>query len=167
MSIADKSLSEIQELLPARHCMICHKTIGEIGGRRMIAQGFRGIAVSDQVLTKGYKNLQKCVRLIEGRELYLVAWGEKSIITDAVIEQATADYRKGFRPWFCQVCGQRLCHLCGELLPRPVASDYIFDDGGSVHCPILGADPGCWNPECEKFRGNSKPYPGWSRAVPI
>ena len=42
--------------------------------------------------------------------------------------------------------------MWGEVLPRPVASDYIFDDGGTVHCAILGADPGCWNLDCERHR---------------
>jgi hypothetical protein len=167
MPLADMKFSGVPVLPPARTCMICDKPIGEIGGRRMVAQRERGTTVLDCAVNGGFRNFQSCEKLLANRELYLVAWGEKSIITREVIERARADYLSGFHPWFCQVCGNRLCYLCGALLPRPVASDYIFDDGGTVHCPILGADPGCLNPGCERFKNSSKPYPGWSRTAPI
>jgi hypothetical protein len=31
-------------------------------------------------------------------------------------------------------------------------ADYIFDGGGVVHCPILGADFGCSNLECARYK---------------
>jgi len=167
MLLADMNFTLVPVLPPADTCMICDKPIGEIGGRRMIAQRERGTTVLDYAVNGQFRNFQSCERLLANSELYFVAWGEESIITRAVVQRARADYMAGFHPWFCQVCGNRLCHLCGALLPRPVASDYIFDDGDTLHCPILGADPGCWNPECEKFRNLSKPYPGWSRTAPI
>jgi hypothetical protein len=167
MPLADMNFSGVPVLLPANTCMICDKAIEEIGGRRMIAQRERGTTVLDYAVNGQFRNFQSCERLLANRELYFVAWGEESIFTRAVVQRARADYLTGFRPWFCQVCGNRLCHLCGALLPRPVGSNYIFDDGGDVHCAILGADLSCWTPECEKFTNLSKPYPGWSRTAPI
>ena len=154
MSIANMRFAEIQELPPARTCMVCEKTIQETGGRKMVAQPLRGTNVFDRAITGGFENFHSCTGLLEDRELYLVIWGEEEFLSDDVISRIKADYLEGRRPWFCQVCGSRLCHLCGEVLPRPVASDYIFDDGGVVHCPILGADPGCWNLKCERHHPN-------------
>jgi hypothetical protein len=152
MNVTDKCLEHFQTLLPAGQCVICCKPIKEIGGRRMIAQRARGIAVFDEPITRGFENIQSCTQLFEGRELYLLVWGEASLFTQEVEDRARVTYLQGRRPWFCQVCGSRLCHLCGEVLRRPVASDYIFDDGGTVHCPILGADFGCKNPQCERYK---------------
>ena len=152
MSIAETGFTEVQGFLPAKACMVCEKPIEAIGGRRLVAQKAHGSNVFNQAITGGFENFHSCTRLLEGRDLYLVLWGGKSFLTDDVIARIKAQYLQGFRPWFCQVCGKRLCHICREILPRPVASDYVFDDGGIVHCPILGADPGCWNPECERHR---------------
>ena len=137
---------------PAATCVVCEKPIKEIGGRRLVAQRFRGTNVFDHTVSGGFENFHSCTRLLDDRELYLVIWGEETFLTGGVINRIKAAYLEGRRPWFCQVCGSRLCHVCGGLLPRPVASDSICDDGGVVHCPILGADPGCWTPECERHR---------------
>ena len=156
MSIADLSYAEIEVLRPAMTCMVCAQSIQDIGGRRLVAQSARGTNVFDHAMSGGFENFHSCTRLRDHRELYLVLWGEGGFLSDEVINRVRATYLEGLRPWFCQVCGSRLCHVCGEILPRPVMSDYVFDDGGTVHCPVLGADPGCWNPQCERHRPYNK-----------
>ena len=154
MLTAVKCLAEMEELPPARLCLVCERPIEEIGGRRMVAQPLRGTTLLHHPIDDDFRNFRVCIRLFDGRDLYLVAWGEESVFPEKAIERARQDYLAGSRPWFCQVCGRRQCHVCGEVLPRPVASDYVFDDGGIVHCPILGADPGCSNPGCSRFRSD-------------
>ena len=152
MSIANMSFAEIQEILPARTCIVCEKTIKEIGGRKMVAQPLRGTNVFDRVIHGGFKNFHSCTRLLEDRDLYLVTWGEVTFLSDEVISRIKADYLEGRRPWFCQVCGKRSCHLCGALERRPAMSDYVCDDGYILHCPSLGADTGCLNPQCRRYK---------------
>ncbi len=162
MPLADLEFSKGVPVLPPAHsCMICDRKIEETGGRRLIAQPSRGTTLFDHAIKGGFNNFHSCEKLLDDRGLFLILWGEKTFLTQKAIKRVRQDYLAGYRPWFCQGCGYRLCSVCGALLPRPVASDYIYDDGGTVHCPILGADPGCWNPQCSKFRNTSKPYPGW------
>jgi len=150
--MADLSYAEIQVLRPAMTCMVCEQTIKDTGGRRLVAQPLRGTNVFEHAMPGGFENFHSCTRLLNHRELYQVIWGEDWFLSDQVINRVKAIYLEGLRPWFCQACGSRLCYSCGEILPRPVMSDYVDDDGGIVHCPCLGADPGCWNPECERHR---------------
>ena len=152
MSVKSRLPAEIPQLPPADRCMACEKTIEAIGGRRMVAQPLRGTTLLDHAIEGGYRNFRSCTRLVEDRDLFMVVWGEESVFPEMVIDRARRAYLAGIQPWFCQVCGYRLCHVCHTILPRPVASDYVFDDGYIVHCPILGADPGCSNPECSRFR---------------
>ena len=152
MSIASMSIAEILEMPPAPNCMICERTIEEIGGRRMVAQKARGTNVFQHVISEGFENFHSCTRLLEGRELFLVIWGEAAFLSDNVISRIEAEYLEGRRPWFCQVCGKRSCHLCGALERRPVMSDYVCDDGYILHCPSLGADTGCLNPQCTRYK---------------
>ena len=152
MTSTDMSIADIQGLPPATACVVCERPIQAIGGRRLVAQPRRGSKVFNEAVTGGFKNFHSCTRLLQDRDLHLVIWGEKAFLTEGVINRIKATYLEGRRPWFCQVCGSRSCHLCGGLLPRPVMSDYLFDDGGTVHCPCLGADLGCWNPACERHR---------------
>jgi len=141
-------------LEPADRCVVCGGRIEDIGGRRLVATPHRGFALSDHEVSGGWENFRLCLRLYHEHEVYMVAWGEKDVFSDSAILRALADFQLGRRPWFCQRCGRRACPDCGALLWRPVASDYVFDDGQIVHCAILGADPGCWNPECARFRSS-------------
>jgi hypothetical protein len=152
MSLAKLSREQIEHLLPADRCMVCQKTIADVGGRRLVAQPSRGTTITDRYLTGGWKNFRLCIQLLKGKELYMAFWGEESIFNYEVIQRAISDYQNGTKPWFCQVCGKRTCHICGEMLWRPVISDYVFKDGHVVYCPCLGADPGCWNPKCKRYR---------------
>ena len=152
MSLAEMSSAEIRMLPPAKSCMVCEQPVSEIGGRRLVAQRSHGTNVFDHSMSGGFENFHSCTRLLDDPEIYLVIWGEEHFLTEGVISRVKLAYREGLRPWFCQACGNRLCHACREILPRPMMSDYVFDDGGIVHCPCLGADPGCWNPDCQRHR---------------
>ena len=146
------SLLEVHKFLPAQTCMSCQKPIELIGGQRMIAQSERGTMILAEAIDSGLDNFRQCTKLFEDRELYFVAWGEESVFSDQVINRAREDFLAGKRPWFCQKCGKRQCHLCGEPTGRPLGSDYIFDDGHTLHSANLGYNPGCINLDCKNFR---------------
>jgi len=139
--------------LPADKCAICGKTIDEVGGARIVAQQARGVALSDKYLGGGNpERPYRSFRLDEDSNTYVVVWGEVGFWSDANFQHAVETYRAGVRPWFCQVCGKRTCHLCGAPINVPVGSNWIGDTGCGAHSPLLGYDPGCSNPRCNLYR---------------
>jgi len=116
MSIADLNCAEIEVLSPAMTCMVCERQIENIGGRRLVAQRSRGTNVFDHAMSEGFENFHSCTRLFDQSELYLVIWGEGRFVSSEVVTRVKAAYRVGLRPWFCQVCGSRLCSACGERM---------------------------------------------------
>ena len=148
------NLKYYKSLLPAPSCVICEKTLEQIGGRRITAQQLRGMAVWDVEWTvHDRKNLQYCERLIDDQNIYLNVWGEGDVWTPDVIERIKNTYLSGVRPWMCQGygCGNRQCPECGKANNLPVASDLLYDDGRNPHLMIIPADCGCVNQDCKKF----------------
>jgi len=141
-------------LLPAATCVICGRTLREVGGRRITAQDCRGMAVTHTKNGGGHKNFRRWIRLFDDKDTYVLIWGEGAIMTDAVIERIKTTYREKRRPWYCQSkgCGNRQCPLCGKAKNLPVASDILYDNGCTTYQMIIPADLGCVNPSCEKFR---------------
>lgn len=141
-------------LLPAATCVICGNALDQIGGRRITAQDCRGMTVTNTKNGGGHKHFRRWIRLFDDRDIYVLVWGEKSIITDAVIERIRKTYLEGFRPWFCQAygCGNRQCSKWGKAMNLPVASDILYDDGRNPHVMVISANMGCVNVNCEKFR---------------
>ena len=150
-----KDLKYFNTLLPAPACVICGKTLPEIGGRRITAQKLRGIAVwGFEATLHDRKNLIESLRLKEGVEAYLVVWGEDEIFTDEVVERIRTTYLAGMRPWMCQGygCGNRQCIECGKGINLAVASDLLYDGGRNPHLMIIPSDCGCTHSDCERFR---------------
>jgi hypothetical protein len=138
---------------PSRTCVLCEKPIEQIGGKRIIAQKARGIALSSQYQGGGNKDFPyQSFKLYAYRDVYLTVWGEKGLWTTSVIERAKSEYLSGHRPWFCQICGKRACSECGAPINLPVGSDIIHGNGDSTHVAILPVDAGCVNPQCPKYR---------------
>lgn len=132
--------------------MVCNRTQREAGGRRLVAQPLRGTRVSSKPDGGAERNHICCIRLSARKERYLAVWGEQSLFTGDVIDRARAECENGRRPWFCQVCGQRACRHCGAPERRPAISDYVCPDGRILHCPSLGADTGCLNRKCRRYK---------------
>ena len=72
--------------------------------------------------------------------------------TDEAVQRALRSFHKGKRPWFCQLCGNRICPECGSPLRHPVGSNVLCDDGRSSHVAMLPCCPGCVNTKCKKYR---------------
>jgi len=141
------------QLLPADSCVLCGKSLQEIGGRRLVGQQLRGVSLSDRYLGGGNKDFPyQSFQLSDEPVVYLVVWGEKSKWTPTAIQAAKHEYLSGKRPWFCQRCGVRTCRQCGAPINYPVGSDMLDDQGCSSHAPIFPFDPGCSNPECERYK---------------
>lgn len=141
--------------LPDSCCVICGKTLAEVGGQRIIAQKLRGISTSNKFLGGGnpkYPHKSFKLNSSSTSPLYLVIWGEVSIWSEASIQRAIDAFHNGKRSWFCQICGQRVCSTCGAPINYPMGSDVLKDDGASSHCGIFPFDPGCINPECRNYR---------------
>lgn len=139
--------------LPSDVCLLCGKPLSEIGGKRIIAHHFQGVTLSDRYLGGGNpKYPHHSIKLNESSNRWVVIWGEKDIWTDEVHERARIEFLQERRPWFCQICGRRTCHLCGHPINLPVGSDVLHDDGCCLHVAIFPVDAGCINPECSKYR---------------
>jgi len=145
--------SEDKKLPPSEKCIFCNKKISEVGGARIIAQKLRGIVLSvkyEGIVDKDYPH--QSVKLDDKSDLYVVTWGEKEKWTKSTIEKARNEFLRGLRPWFCQVCGDRKCSKCGFPFKYPMGSDILYDNGCSSHVTIFPFDPGCSNPNCEKYK---------------
>lgn len=141
---------KIPLFLPDSHCILCKKTIEEVGGRRITAQHFRGITFS--VNRRGGGNPPyRSIKLSE-YPFYLVIWGERSLWNQEAVQRATDAFHKGKKPWFCQKCGRRTCSICGAPINYPMASDLLNDDGSNPHLSIFPVKPTCINPTCQNYK---------------
>ena len=153
MMIKKNKLDDSQTYLPSDTCIICNKHLEEVGGERIVSQQPRGITISDEYQEEeNTKYPRRSFILSENPNKYLVVWGEKELWTADVIERAKAEYKRGKRSWFCQLCGKRTCGECGSPINVPMGSDILSDDGQSSHVAILPIDPGCINPKCKKYK---------------
>lgn len=139
--------------LPAENCAICNKSLDEVGGKRIVAQQILGIGLSTKRQGGGNaKYPYQSVQLYSEPDIYMLVWGEKEKWSKEALNSAKQAYLDGKRPWFCQVCGVRVCTECGSPVNYPVGSDVLYDNGCSSHVPIIPADLGCINPDCANYR---------------
>jgi len=150
MTDNNKELNKKPVLLPDDRCVICGKTIAEIGGRRIIAQNPRGCTVESKPRNNSPKMPTYTSYSLSPSPLYLIVWGE-DFWTEAAIERAKIAFLNGNRAWYCQICGERKC-FCGAPMNHTAASDYIEDDGHSFHCGVHVCATGCINPKCRNYR---------------
>ncbi|MBU1566854.1 MAG: hypothetical protein KJ630_14680 [Proteobacteria bacterium] len=151
-SPSEKQLIQSPTFLPDSHCVICQKTIEEIGGRRLVAQQVRGILISNKPIGGGHRDHHYKSHKLSPYPLYLVVWGPGTIWSGDAIQRATAAFHKGKRSWFCQLCGNRVCLDCGSPSQMPVGSDVLYENGCTAHVAILPCHPGCVNPQCKNHK---------------
>lgn len=137
-----------KRLLPAEHCVICEKSLEEIGGRRIVAQQVRGVFLSEKYLGGGDPDYPYQSFRMPGSSLYLLVWGSRSMWSEDAVQRAINVFQRNKRPWFCQDCGNRICPECSFPVQYPVGSDVLYDDGCSTHIGMLPICPGCINPNC-------------------
>ena len=143
-------------LLPAHVCTICERPLSAIGGCRITATYTRGSLLSDKYLGGGNPDFPKrSFPLRTGPKRYLVVWGS-FWDDDAIIQRAIDTVENGKRPWFCQLCANRICHECGQPVQFIHGSDILKDNGYCPHAAILPISPGCCNPNCSKHRPKIK-----------
>lgn len=142
--------------MPSAGCVICEKTLEQVGGgKRIIAQGLRGVVLTDKATGNGGCKNPSRTRFLNGendQDGYLLVWGEPGMWTEASIERARQAFLDGERPWLCQICAIRQCSECGAPINYPMGSDILYDDGCSTHVPIFPFDPGCTNLNCKKYK---------------
>lgn len=147
---------------PADTCVLCGKSLQDIGGYRIVTQKLRGIGLSETRQGGGNKDFPKqSFKLYDDRDVYVVVWGEPAKWTEAAKKRTRDQYRAGYRPWMCSVCAERKCRNCGAPINYPMGSDVLYDNGCSSHVPIFPFDPGCTNPACSRYKEWEKimPYP--------
>lgn len=149
---SEQRLIEAPIFLPSPFCIICQKTIQEIGGRRIVAQQVRGILISSKPIGGGHRDHHYMSYKLSSYPLYLVVWGPGTMWSEESIQRATEAFHRGKRSWFCQLCGNRVCVDCGSPLQHPVGSDVLYDNGCTAHVAILPCHPGCVNPQCKNHK---------------
>jgi len=140
--------------LPTKSCVLCERTLEEVGGgKRIIAQQLRGLKLSKTLESRGYSGChERFFPLHDDDEQYLLVWGEKLLWNENAIERAKKAFQQGYRPWLCQLCAVRACSKCGAPINYPMGSDIIYSDGYTSHVAIQPFDPGCNNKACKKYR---------------
>ena len=149
--IKQNSIDTDKRYPPSDTCIICEKSLEEVGGERIIAQKTRGIIVSNECQESNKERYPRhSYKLSNNPNKHLVVWGEKELWTEDVIDRAKEEYAKDQRSWFCQVCGKRTCEECGTPLAIPMGSDILDDSGNSSHVAVLPVNQACVNPKCKK-----------------
>ena len=144
---------------PAARCVVCEKTIDEIGGVRLVATHRHSIILCTPDVPLGsIRHPARTIRLTGNhRDVIFSMFGE-AIWTDEVVERIVEVGMAGLRPWFCQVCADiHLCRVCGSPLTRVPTSDYLEDNGRSIHSPsVSGYAQSCPNSNCQNFRSQNE-----------
>jgi len=140
--------------LPTRCCVLCDRTLEEVGGgKRIVWSGTIGVGLSDRPRGGGNPEFpEKSAPLDDGSGCYVLVKGRRELWTDDNIERARQAYLSGQQPWICQRCAGRVCRECGAPINYPVGADILHNSGCSTHAPVFGFDPGCTNRNCRKFR---------------
>lgn len=136
---------------PSSHCLLCEKTIDEIGGKRIVVQKTLGTFSSKTYLGGGDPDFPE-LSIKMGDDNFIVLRGKKGMWTDKLIAKVKEIYSNQERPWFCHKCAYKTCHICGEIMNNPIGSDVIYDDGCISHVAALGYNPGCVNDSCENYK---------------
>ena len=148
---AAKAKIEKKKQKPSSHCLLCKKTIDEIGGKRVVAQKTLGSFISTTYRGGGDPDFPDLSIKIDDAK-YILLCGKKGMWTVELIDKVKEIYLNNERPWFCQKCAGKTCHICGEILNNPIGSDVIYDDGCVLHVASLGYNPGCMNDACENYK---------------
>lgn len=142
-------------LPPSSWCIICGKSIDEVGGKMLVAQQRRGVVWSEtgeHSKNAGRPHQTLLLNGVQGAG-YLTVWGDEGFWNADRVQRAKNEFLAGRHPWFCQICGLRTCTECGVPLAWPPGSDSLSADGCIRHHALLGVNPGCANPDCREYAG--------------
>ena len=129
---------------PAPACVLCSRTLEEVGGKRIASTPT--IGVTRQAEPRPGDQYQSHPLDVG----YVITWGQPW--NPDAVGRAIMTYREGHRPWLCQPCANRGCCVCGSPLRIAMASDILHDDGDIRHHMIVPVRNPCSNPECTEFR---------------
>jgi hypothetical protein len=105
--------------LPGERCIVCRRTLNDVGGQRIVA----AIDVSVRIVDDG---LEPSVE-ITGLRCPLFARARAKRIV----------YSGGY-PWVCQRCaGVGLCSRCSTPYPIAPGADVLSDDGTVLHVALV------------------------------
>ena len=81
---------------PAKTCVFCDKSIKEVGGKRLVAQNFRGVMLSKTKVGGGNKDCpHKCIALFSEPLVYMDFWGTPQEWPHTAIASASNSYLHG------------------------------------------------------------------------
>ena len=141
---ADDSVDAL--LKPAPACVLCSRTLEEVGGKRIAST--QTIGVTRQAEERDGDEYQSHSLGVGAG--YAITWGHPW--TPNAVARAINAFQTGHRPWLCQPCANRGCCVCGSPLRIAMASDILHDDGDIRHHMIVPVRNPCSNPECTEFR---------------
>lgn len=134
---------------PSGRCVICEKTLDDVGGSRIVGQRYRGLRLTPRPSEGRGPGIFCTAREVE-TGLYLGVWGE--IWDEPTIQRAIAELREGHHPWYCQSCARHLCPRCGAVHALPMGSDVLHECGSIGHQMIVPVgNANCTNPACENY----------------
>jgi hypothetical protein len=146
--MAKATNDEAPTVPPAPTCLLCQRTLEEVGGTRLInCTQSRGVLIGETADIGSFKK-RKVFRLAQGGVLVLGDSDPWRWLPDEM-ERAREQAESGYHPWFCQACGARTCSTCGAPLRSPVGCTAMGADGTyGPYSPMLGARIPCTNPDC-------------------
>lgn len=128
---------------PSNACLICHRTLEEAGGKRVVADRRFGLTLLDaeEKPTRG-----TTYPLANG--LVLRIWGKRW--DEDLVSRALEEAESG-HSWFCQSCMGRVCSVCRWPVIWPPGTNVLYEDGSTPHQMPIPAVNQCTNPECEHY----------------
>ncbi len=143
----------MRKLLPAKSCVVCDRTLKQIGGQRIVATQRVGIIV-ERKFGRQRKKGETILALSRPRGHYVRFWGK--VIQELSFEAIAKPLTNDRHPWLCQQCaGVALCTKCGAPLTFAHGADVLDDNGKALHQMIVPASLPCSNPGCEDSRENA------------
>lgn len=140
-------------------CVVCDRTVAETGGKRLIAASFHQLRICTPDVSLGSLHHPAQTIRLKGdfRDVILVFSGER-LWTREVKANVMRIVYEGNRPWFCQRCVcNNLCPDCKAPLTTAPMTDYLEDDGRTVHSPhVMGYIRECPNSICPKLQSRNE-----------
>lgn len=157
-----KVIDETQ-LVPFTRCLICDGTSDMVhGNSRIAAQAQRGITVLEEPDPRKGKDILYCGsrQVQQLPPVFVTLWGDSDIWNESLLDRAAQQVMAGFRPWYCQLCGDRACPVCRVPYQLSEDSDCVLDSGEVGYQIFMAQRVPCLNRCCLAYRPPS--YGKWS-----
>ena len=143
----------IPKLSPAAQCFLCEMPMHVAKGRHIVATSSLGMRLATNYY---YGQRGKCFyfssQLNPSSNLYLQYWSDSTPMNPALLQRARDAFLADTHPWFCHVCADRSCRVCGAAMWHPMASDVLNTLHEVAHVPIFPIHPGCVSKACVHYR---------------